>query len=180
MSAELRNQIRANLGSKSTEELLEIWQTNDRVEWSDLAFEVLAEILKERIGALPGQGEPVLDHDEEPDDDLDDWEAKILDSEDQPELYDTIEVIDLIRNIKKVATATIVIYIFANLINTRLYTLLTDGAVSFSPDLFSVIWELIYILVLTALRVSLVYFPLMALVQILRILMEMEFTSRTK
>jgi hypothetical protein len=33
---------------RATEELLDIWAKNDRVEWSDLTFDVIREILQER------------------------------------------------------------------------------------------------------------------------------------
>ena len=35
MSDVLRGQIYRNFKSKETDELLEIWKTNDRVEWSE-------------------------------------------------------------------------------------------------------------------------------------------------
>lgn len=47
--------IRENFRSKSTEELLEIWETNDRDTWSDEVFEIVKEILAERKEDLPDQ-----------------------------------------------------------------------------------------------------------------------------
>ena len=83
MSSDLRKQVYANLNSKDTEELLDIWKTNDRVEWSDLAFEVLEEILSQRVDNLPKQNEPILEYDEEEEtDDLEDWEKRFLPSRD--------------------------------------------------------------------------------------------------
>lgn len=49
----LRTQIYAKLQEKSTEELLEIWNQQDREEWTDLAFGVIEEILMARTGGLP-------------------------------------------------------------------------------------------------------------------------------
>ena len=40
---------------KETEELLEIWSDNDRLEWSDEAFEAIRVILLERLGEVPPQ-----------------------------------------------------------------------------------------------------------------------------
>jgi hypothetical protein len=181
MNSGLRKQVHANLNSKDTEELLDIWKTNDRVEWSDLAFEVLEEILSQRTDSLPKQNDPILEHDEEEDtDDLEDWEAKILDNEDQPELYDTLEVIDTVDNINKVAKAAIVIYALVNLANSYFFQVLLRGEISYLDDLMPVIWSFFTTIVTTAIRIAVVYFPLKALSHILRILMEMEFNSRKR
>jgi hypothetical protein len=42
-----------------TNELLNIWIKNDRMEWSELAFEIIKEVLKKRSVALPAQNDPV-------------------------------------------------------------------------------------------------------------------------
>lgn len=39
---------------KETDELIDIWQNNDREEWSDEALGVVRDILLERLGYLPG------------------------------------------------------------------------------------------------------------------------------
>lgn len=44
---------------KATSELLEIWKTNNRLEWSDATFEVIPEILKSRGIEIPPQDGPV-------------------------------------------------------------------------------------------------------------------------
>jgi hypothetical protein len=49
----MRAQIYAKLQEKPTEELLKIWNQQDREEWTDLAFEVVGEILEVRLGSLP-------------------------------------------------------------------------------------------------------------------------------
>ncbi len=56
MDHEFRNQVFKALNLKTTDELIEIWQTNDRTEWSDAAFDVIQEILRNRIGKVPPQG----------------------------------------------------------------------------------------------------------------------------
>lgn len=179
MSSELRKQVYANLNPKDTEELLDLWKTNDRVEWSDLAFEVLEEILSQRVDNLPKQNEPILEYDEEEEtDDLEDWEAKILDSENQPELYDTLEVIDTVSNINKVAKAVIVVYALVNLVGSYFFGAVLKGAISSLDELMPALWSLFTTIVTTALQIAVVYFPLKALSHILRILMEMEFNSR--
>ena len=53
----LRNTVYHNLNTKETDELLEIWVGNRRYEWSDIAFDVIRQILEERGMALPPQDE---------------------------------------------------------------------------------------------------------------------------
>jgi len=84
MNNSLHEQIYKNLNSKATDELLEIWKTNDRVEWSDTVFKIIESLLKERMGQVPPQDEPILEHIEDENDGLDEWEARLLDEEDQP------------------------------------------------------------------------------------------------
>jgi len=180
MSAELRNQIRANLSTKDTWELLDIWKTNDRTEWSNLAFEVLGEILKERLDVLPEQDDPILEQDEESDEKLEEWEIKILDNKDQPELYDTLEVINTIDNINKVAKISVVAYALIGLLSSYTFEALFAGAISFSSmdEVIRLPLNLFTAVSSIALNIAFVYFPLRALTYILRILMEMEFNSR--
>ncbi|MBN8655176.1 MAG: hypothetical protein J0M11_05505 [Anaerolineae bacterium] len=178
MSSELRNQIYVSLNSKDTDELLDIWKKNDRLEWSALAFEVLEEILTKRITTLPKQDKPILEKDDSTDDDLEDWEAKILDSENQPELYDTLEVINLVDSINKVAKAVVVVYIIIYIINSSVITaLFTEGLMAFG-EISIMVRNLLIVILSAALQIVIVYFPLKALSHILRILMEMEFNSR--
>ena len=62
MSNKLRQQIYNTLNLRETEDLLDIWQTNDRVEWSETAFEVIEEILKQRLEEVPPQEEPIFEY----------------------------------------------------------------------------------------------------------------------
>lgn len=178
MNAELRNQVYSNLNSKDTEELVEIWKTNDREEWSELAFAVLGEILKERLGFLPEQDVPTLE--KQDDEELEGWQAKILDSDKQPELYDTLEVIDLVDNINKVAKAAIVVYAFVGLASSYAFETLVRGTVQLGniEELIPILWSLFQTFLSIAVQIAITYFSLKALVHILRILMEMEFNSR--
>ncbi len=57
----LKSQIRSSMLLKTTEELVEIWQMNDRNEWSPEAFQVVKELLIERLGTLPKQQYPSKD-----------------------------------------------------------------------------------------------------------------------
>jgi hypothetical protein len=54
-SDSMSNEIYNELNLKSTEELLEIWKTNDRSVWSDAGFKAIKKILIERQGSVPPQ-----------------------------------------------------------------------------------------------------------------------------
>ena len=180
MSGELRGQIYENMSFKETDELLDIWETNDRVEWSDEAFSVVEEILKARNGNVPAQNEPILVHvDEEmTDDDLEDWEGKLLDNESQPEYYDTLEVITLNDNINKTAKAVIVVNVILALWYFPTFRNIVQGVFPTMGDIPGVLTSLLIIVLSIGLQIALIYFPLKALGHILRILMQMEFNSR--
>jgi hypothetical protein len=51
----LRAQIYERMSEKETEELVAIWQENDRDAWTDDAFDAVKAILLERLGELPEQ-----------------------------------------------------------------------------------------------------------------------------
>lgn len=56
----LRDQIRQSMLSRETDELLEIWRLQDHSEYTDDAFEVVHEILLDRLGQIPpGQELPM-------------------------------------------------------------------------------------------------------------------------
>jgi hypothetical protein len=61
MSEDFRKQLYRNFNQKPTEELIEIWQTNDRLEWSEMSLNVIREILIERLGELPAQNEAITE-----------------------------------------------------------------------------------------------------------------------
>jgi|SRR5688572_18025250 len=184
MSNELRKQIYENMNVKETDELLDIWQTNNRVEWSDEAFEAIKDILKERGVEIPEQDNPIyeiIEEDEDmKDDGLDEWEAKLLDDENQPEYYDTLEVLELRDKINKTAKAVIVIYALTSLMSFSYFNFLIR---SYFPGMeeYSLFVDLIAFIVAcinAVITIAIIYFPLKALAYILRILMEMEFNSR--
>lgn len=55
MNDDLRAQIYNTLNSLETENLLEIWQKQDTSEWEKAVFEIVQEILEERLGYVPDQ-----------------------------------------------------------------------------------------------------------------------------
>jgi hypothetical protein len=112
---------------------------------------------------------------------LPEWEAKLLDDYNQPEFYDPLEVLDLRDNINKTAEAVIVIYGLTNLLSFTYYSFLIRSYFRVAEE-YSLVVDVI-ILALTglgaAVAVAITYYPLKALTHILRILIEMEFNSRT-
>ncbi len=54
-------QLCLSLQERDTNDLLSIWEKNDREQWTDEAFEAIRQILLERTGSLPAQKEKVSD-----------------------------------------------------------------------------------------------------------------------
>jgi hypothetical protein len=57
----LQKAIRDNWKQKESKELLEIWQENNRAEWSDMTFDIIRQILEERGIEIPEQDEIEVD-----------------------------------------------------------------------------------------------------------------------
>ena len=179
MNNDLREQIYKNLNLKDADELLEIWTTNDRVEWSDTTFDVIEELLRERIGQVPKQNEPVLEHKAESEGErFEDWETKLLDEENQPVFYDTLEVLSLRDNINNVAKMAVIVYAFIGILNIPWISLLFEGIIPTLSEIKQFGLQFVVTILTLGIRVATIYFPLIALTHILRILMEMEFRSR--
>ncbi len=118
MSNSLRKQIYSNFNLKETDELVEIWKKNDRVEWSEDTFSVIQEILQERLGKLPPQDESILEYEDtedEYDEDETDFDS-LIDDENPPEFYNPHEVLRLENWLNKAAIASIVASAISSLI----------------------------------------------------------------
>jgi uncharacterized membrane protein YcjF (UPF0283 family) len=194
MSDEFREQMYNELNLRETEDLLEIWQTNDHEEWSDMAFEIIKEILIQRLGEIPSQEEPIPEQNESvdeveeattkeetPEDNrLEEWEAKLLDDEDQPEFYDTLEVIMLKNSINKVAKGVIIVYALQSIATFGWFSQIVGSYFQDRQAFVPLIYLISFVLVVlgAVISIAIIYFPLKALAHILRILMEMEFRSR--
>ena len=183
MSNDLRKQVYNNFNLKETDELVEIWQKNDRVEWSEDAFSAIEEILHERLGKLPTQNEPILEHEdmeEETDEDETDFDV-LIDGENPPEFYKPHEVLWLDKWLYRAAIASIIATIISSLIalpqmhNIVLSYFLASGL---RWDLIAWLIAIVIFVSAVTLQSILIYFPLKALGFILEILMEMEFRSR--
>lgn len=181
---QLRNQIYNNMNLKETEELLEIWQTNDRVEWTDTTFEVVKEILTKRGMEAPDQDKPIYEYDEEKDNKEDasftELELKIIDDENPPVFFDPFDVLKISKWIEIAATASIIIVIALGLTELPRTRSIVWSYFPNDPRL-AIIATLIALgiwCITVALQVTVTYFPLRALAQILKVLVEMEFNSR--
>jgi hypothetical protein len=179
MSNSLRKQIYSNFNLKETDELVEIWKENDRVEWSEDAFSVIQEILQERLGELPPQDEPILEYEDENDEDEADFDF-LIDDENPPEFYNPHEVLSLENWLNKAAIASIVASAISSLIalpQTQRIVLsyfMGDTSKNFVAWLITIVFFVFAV----GLQSIIIYFPLKASGSILKILMEMEFNSR--
>ena len=183
MSENLYKQIHGNLNSKGTDELLEIWKANDRADWSDIAFDVIREILQERGVEIPQQNEPNFQQNERDRAkealNFSELELKIVDDENPPAFYDPFDVIIIGRQLELVAKVMIGLLIISNLANFSNSFRIVQGYF-FNNPYSSIVYILTFVIIAvnTAIGVSLIYYPLLALSRILKILMEMEFNSR--
>ena len=185
MSKRLKEQIYNNVNLKGTDEILEIWQKNDRVEWSDTAFDVIKDILTERLGEIPSQDKPIFEYaDEEDIDDgtygFTDLELKIINDENPPEFYDPFEVLKISNWIEKAALASVVIAAvvgFTQLPKTQgiiMSYFYGNPSLGFLATIIAIVTVVVGILF----QIVIMYFPLRALSYLLKILMQMEFNSR--
>jgi hypothetical protein len=179
----LREQIYDRMNQKENGELLEIWQTNDRVEWSEDAFEVVKEILQRRGVEIPAQDEPIYEHKQEEqqgeDYDFSPEELKIIDDETTPDFYDPFDVLLTVKRIDWMAKAVVAFNILYNIFQFPSTQGIVQSYFIRNPDS---IFVYILALLLAGLNIVLgtvvIYFSLKTLAHILRILMEMEFRSR--
>src|SRR6476646_11452171 len=182
MNSEFHQQIYNELKLRETEDLLEIWQTNDRFEWSDEAFSVINEILHQRSAEIPKQNEPVYSHEEGikgQDYDFGDEELKILDDANPPDFYNPFDVLRLSKWIGWALKAMIGLIVVQNLLNiSTSWRLAQSYFVGSKYFLGAYAVTLLIVAANIAIGILLTYIPLKFLSQILRILMEMEFRSR--
>jgi len=183
MSDNLRGQIYNRMNLKETLDLLEIWQTNDRLEWSDTAFQVIEEILKERKVEIPQQNQPIYEHSEKEDEiesfNFSESELKIIDDQNPPAFYDPFDVIKTSRQIEIVAKVMIGLVIAYNVANFSSSLRIVQGYFFTNPTSTAVyLITFIVIALNTAIGILTTYFPLFAVSRILKILIEMEFNSR--
>ncbi len=182
MSSSLRKQIYNNLSLKETDELVEIWQENDRVEWSEDTFSVIQEILQERLDEIPPQDEPILEYTDNQENDIEDESdfEFLIDGENLPEFYNPFEVSRLEKWLYQAAIVSVVASIISSLLGLQqtqriiLEFFMNNIEMNFTAWLIAIV---VFVFAV-GLQCILIYFPLKALGTILKILMEMEFNSR--
>ncbi len=183
MSNDLRKQIYNSLNLKETDELLEIWQKNDHVQWSEDAFSVIQEILQERLGEVPPQGEPLLEYQDDYEDEDTDNETDfefLIDDENPPEFYNPHQVLRLEKWLHKAAIASIIASVVSSLIALPHMQRIALSYFIGDTSKNSIAWVIAFVIFVfvVGLQSIIIYFPLKALGSILKILMEMEFNSR--
>ncbi len=183
MSNDIRREIFNNLNLKDTDELLEMWQTNDRVDWTDEAFDMAGEILQARLGVAPPQNEPVLEHVKKSKFVEDNAEAlQEIDADQAPPVfYQPKQVLWLDTWLNLAAVAAVVVAVVTSLLHMGS----TQNMISYFIQDESGVWNFIswmitivfYILAILFQSI-IAYYPLKALGTVLKILMAMEFNSR--
>jgi hypothetical protein len=177
MSSDLHMQVYNNLNLKETDELVEIWQKNDRVEWTEDTFNIIRDILLERLAELPLQDEPILEYtneDEEYDDEF------MGDNENPPEFYNPREVLRLEKWLDRAAIASIIGSFVSSLIALPNLQRIVLSYFMGNLEWNLVAWmiTIVVLIFVAALQGIILYYSLKALGSILKILMEMEFNSR--
>lgn len=183
MSNDLRKQIYNNFNLKETDELLEIWEKNDRVEWSEDAFSAIQEILQERIGQLPTQDDPVLEYENVEENEYSESEAEfevLIDDENSPEFYNPYKVLQLEKWLYKAAIASIIASVVSSLVMVPQTQQIVLSYFMNNPKWNFAAWLITIVVFVFAvgLQSIIIYFSLKALGAIMMILMEMEFNSR--
>lgn len=163
----LRNTVYRNMNTKETDELLEIWVGNRRYEWSDIAFDVIRQILEERGMALPPQDEaktsPAIEIDP------DDQPVAIADenNDNQPVFYNPQSLLFYANAASKAAWIILGINVVFTLWKYFSYL------VAFKENPFT------FLSILLTLTTHVLEFFLLQGVSLgLRVLMEFEFNSR--
>lgn len=183
MSNSLREQIYNRMNLKETDELLEIWQSNHRFEWSDEAFGVVNEILKERGVEIPAQNEPIYEQIEEDTDQKDygftEEELRIIDDANPPAFYDPFEVLQLVRWVEYATKAVVIVVALYNLVRLPTFIDMIRPFFFKNPNSFVVYFIAFVAMALNALiGIAITTVILKTLSHILKILLEMEFRSR--
>lgn len=181
MSDDLYKRIYNSLSLRETDELVEIWQTNDRFEWTETAFEVIREILQERLGELPAQNEPVWEHiSDESDDSDEEVLEKLIDEDNLPVFYQPREMLWLETWLNRAAIASVAAIFLTNLLQLDSWHQVVSWYLYANVEGGIIAWlgALVLFASVVGLQGAIYYFGFKALGSILRILMEMEFNSR--
>ena len=173
MSDILRKQTYHLMNLKETEELLDIWRANERYAWTDTAFEVVHQILQERLGEVPSQNDPAF----KPISEKVNKESGVK----FPLLYNPEQVLWLDIWLNRAAVAMVVIIIILSIYNypSVQSTIRSSFLINSSTNLIVILITLVIVFLFALFECILVYFSLKSLAMILKILMAMELNSRS-
>jgi len=184
MSNNLREHIYNNLNLKTTDELVQIWQSNDRKAWEDITFELIREILLERLGEVPSQNGPSYENggDEEDKGEFVEGEQdeELEDDDNEPVFYDPQHVKWLETWLNRFAVVIVVVAVILSLYSLPGFH---DYIASTFPG--NRVWNIVawpFALVISVsergVQSAFTFLILKALASILKILMAMEINSR--
>jgi hypothetical protein len=181
VDSNLRQQIYNHMSLLDSQELVEIWQKNDRVLWSSEAFEVIQEVLLERGNNLPLQGEPILEYIEESDDSIleDEDLPELIDEAEEPEFYKPKEILWLKKWLMRASIGTVIVTVVSGLLGLpNLHTTIYSFVNRSEWNLAAWVLAFVTFLILTGIQSAILYFAINSLGYLLTILMQTEFNSR--
>jgi hypothetical protein len=172
----LYNQIYNNLNQKSDDELLEIWQKNNRYEWTDTTFEAIQQILTERGEEVPPQGPAILEPERNDEADFIEDDLSEEDEESQTEFYKPVDVLLLIDWLGWAGKTAILIGVLNSLAVN--YPYIIAELEQFTPSSAANLITITIRVGASAFYGFVTYLTLRAIAYILKVLMEFEFNSR--
>jgi len=107
-------------------------------------------------------------------------ELQIIDDESPPAFYDPFEVLETSKNLDRAAKAAVVIALLSFIPRALQFSESLNFLFSSMPFMtyFPVVTSFILAILVVGLQIIFTYYPLKALAQILKTLLEMEFNSR--
>jgi hypothetical protein len=184
MNKDLYDQILANLDAKETEELVKIWQTNDRSEWPRMTFVIIQNILRGRLGELPPQNKPIRKLSKKDEEYIQNAVQleRVLNEENPPEFYNPRQVLKVDKCLYKAAIVLVIVTVIKGLLNleTTQSMMLSYLGGAITSDILSWILAVIFFILTTGIYCVVAYLVLTSLGSIMKILMGMEFNSRDK
>lgn len=182
MSDPIRAQIYETLNLKETDELRSIWIANNRAEYTDQAFDVIQEILGQRLEEIPLQNEPGTSEVNGRMDVLEQTPGQPVPEANAPAFYNPDYVMKISTWLPRIAIASIIITGIMWLM--AMPSLQRDIASLWAQNNVPVAEWVSWMISIIGLGLGLAvqcfmtYYGLRALASILMILMEMEFNSR--
>lgn len=169
----MREIVYSNLNLKSTEELVEIWKQKNKEEWTELALEIVEEILITRLGEIPDQIMLFQENSEN-----DDQHIK-LELSDTPEFYNPKDVIMVEKWLIRASNALILLITINSLFNYKSYYSMASAMLE-NNNVTGHYIAVFMIIILLAINAAIIFFPMRGIGFVLKILMQIEFNSRKR